>query len=43
MTKEVPVWIAVINSLPELVLGTCWTAVVFTLGVRFGRWRSARQ
>lgn len=31
--------IAIFNNLPELILGLCWTGVVFTLGKRYGRWR----
>lgn len=35
-------WIAVINNLPELILGACWTVVTFWLGTRFGRWRAPK-
>ena len=33
-------WIAVINNLPEMILGACWTGVVFVAGRRFERWRA---
>jgi hypothetical protein len=35
-------WIAVINNLPEMILGGAWTGLVFWTGVRFGRWRPRR-
>ena len=34
--------IAVFNNLPELVLGLCWTCVVFTAGRRWERRKTAR-
>jgi hypothetical protein len=33
--------IAIFNNLPELILGICWTAVVFTAGRRFQRWKAS--
>lgn len=35
-------WIAVINNLPEMILGGAWTGLVFWTGSRFGRWRARR-
>lgn len=35
--------IAIVNNLPELFLGACWTGVTFVLGSRFGRWRERRR
>lgn len=35
-------WIAVMNNLPELILGITWTAVVFFGGMKFGAWKSRR-
>jgi len=32
--------IAVFNNLPELALGLCWSAAVFSLGRRYQRWSS---
>ncbi len=32
-------WLAVINNLPELATGLCWTGVTFWLGYRFALWR----
>lgn len=32
--------VAVLNNLPELILGACWTAVIFAAGRRFERWRA---
>lgn len=32
-------WVAVVNNLPELILGACWTVVTFAAGRRFERWR----
>lgn len=37
------VWIAVVNNLPELILGACWTGVTFHLGTRYGRWRPRQR
>lgn len=34
--------IAIFNNLPELILGLCWTGVVFASGRKFERWKSAR-
>lgn len=34
-------WIAVVNNLPEMILGAAWTGLVFWTGVRVGRWRRA--
>jgi hypothetical protein len=30
-------WVAVLNNLPELVLGTAWTGLVFWIGRRWER------
>lgn len=30
-------WIAVINNLPEVALGLCWSSVMFWFGRRFER------
>lgn len=34
--------VAIVNNLPEFVLGVCWTSVVFWTGRRFERWRTRR-
>jgi hypothetical protein len=31
---------AIINNLPELVLGLTWTGLVFRSGMAFARWRA---
>lgn len=36
-------WIAIINNIPELILGGCWTVVTFLVGARFGAWRQRRK
>lgn len=33
-------WIAVVNNLPELAMGLCWTGFAFWAGRRFERWRA---
>lgn len=33
--------IAVFNNLPELILGACWTGVVFWAGRRFQTWKTS--
>jgi hypothetical protein len=32
-------WIAVINNLPEMILGGAWTGLMLYAGYRFGQWR----
>lgn len=36
-------WIAVINNIPELMLGGAWTGLCLWSGVRFGRWTAHRK
>ncbi|SUA65402.1 Uncharacterised protein [Brucella anthropi] len=40
-------WIAVVNNLPTLILGTFWSIGLFAagwfLGARFARWRINRE
>ncbi len=35
-------WIAVVNNLPEMALGLCWTGVFFWIGRCFERWKASR-
>lgn len=35
-------WVAVFNNLPEMLLGLCWSGVIFLAGRRFERWRAGR-
>lgn len=35
-----PMMFAIINNLPELVLGIAWTGLVFRSGMTFARWRA---
>jgi hypothetical protein len=30
--------IAILNNLPDLILGFCWSSVLFYVGRRFERW-----
>jgi hypothetical protein len=32
--------IALVNNLPELILGAAWTGLVFRSGIAFARWRA---
>jgi hypothetical protein len=32
---------AIINNLPELILGVTWTGVVFSAGRRYQRWKTS--
>lgn len=34
--------IALLNNLPQLALGICWTWVAVWIGMRFERWRAGR-
>lgn len=36
-------WIAVINNLPEMILGGAWTGLCLWFGYRLGSWRAARK
>lgn len=36
-------WIAVINNLPEMILGGAWTGLMLYAGYRVGKWRSNRN
>jgi len=30
-----------LNNLPQIMLGACWTGVMFWLGMKFQRWRDS--
>ncbi|KVK49482.1 hypothetical protein L905_19015 [Agrobacterium sp. TS43] len=32
--------IAILNNLPDLILGFCWSSVLFYAGLRFERWKA---
>ena len=36
-------WIAVMNNLPELILGLTWTVVVFIVGMKFQAWKNRKS
>lgn len=36
-------WIAVINNLPEMILGGAWTGLCLWAGSRVGRWHERRN
>lgn len=36
-------WIAVINNLPEMILGSAWTGLCLYAGIRIGTWNSRRK
>lgn len=36
-------WVAVVNNLPEIALGLCWSGVVGFVGYKFGAWRAKRR
>lgn len=36
-------WVAVLNNLPEMILGACWTYTAVWAGMRFERWRSSSR
>lgn len=33
--------VAVLNNLPEIIVGLCFSGVVFWLGRRYERWRTS--
>lgn len=35
-------WVAVVNNLPEMILGSAWTGLCVFSGYAFGRWRFRR-
>lgn len=36
-------WIAVVNNLGEIVMGTAWTGLSVYAGVKVGMWRVRRK
>lgn len=36
-------WIAVINNLPEMILGSAWTGLCLYAGFRIGMWNTRRK
>lgn len=36
-------WIAVINNLPEMILGGAWTGLMLYTGFRAGKWHALRK
>lgn len=36
-------WIAVVNNLPEMILGAAWTGLCFYAGIRLGSWLASRK
>lgn len=36
-------WIAVVNNLPEMILGAAWTGLCFYAGFRVGSWHQSRK
>lgn len=36
-------WIAVINNLPEMILGTAWSGLCLYAGFRFGSWKARKN
>jgi hypothetical protein len=35
--------VAVLNNLPEMILGACWTYTAVWAGMRLERWRSSNR
>ncbi|PYE89632.1 hypothetical protein C7477_103140 [Phyllobacterium leguminum] len=36
-------WIAVVNNLPEMILGGAWTGLCLWFGGRIGLWKARRN
>jgi hypothetical protein len=36
-------WIAVINNLPQMILGTAWSGLCLYAGFRAGAWKARRK